>query len=468
LRSFFREFTYLAVVNIKKSLALQFSLLVAAILFIFSLFVYHNFSLFRHNEFYERLKEKGFTISELLIEESEIDTSFLHAIERNNLNVLHQQRIFVYDSLNNLVYRGSNEFAQPEEVYLTRILKENEIEFTEGDVEYAGFSLQHLNGKYLVVIGGVDETGIKNLEFLRSLLITIFILSLVASGFLGWLFAKRSLSPMVEVIDEVDQITAKNLHMRVKVGDNKDEIAHLAVTFNQMLNRLEGSFIMQKNFVSNASHEFRTPLTSMKGEIEVTLMQKRDEDRYIKTLTSINEDINHLIELLQGLSELAKVNADLTDNELEPVAIVDLLLDTRADLLKNKPNYRIELDIQHFTGEGSNSITIGNAALLKSAFTNLMDNACKFSPKQQVKVIVDLKEHPVICFIDEGIGISNEDMEHIFEPFFRGNDTRNISGHGIGLSLVKRIVELHNGTITVNSVQGEGTTFTVELPAMEN
>jgi signal transduction histidine kinase len=453
-------------VNIKKILALQFSLLVAAILFIFSLLVYHNFSLFRHNEFYERLKEKGFTISELLLEEREIDTSFLHAIERNNLNVLHQQRIFVYDSLKHLIHRGSNEFAQPDTSYLSRILKENEIEFNEGDVEFAGFTIQHAKGNYLVIIGAMDETGIKNLEYLRSLLFTIFILSLVASGFLGWLFAKRSLSPMVEVIDEVDQITAKNLHMRVKAGNNKDEIAHLAITFNQMLDRLEGSFIMQKNFVSNASHEFRTPLTSMKGEIEVTLMQKRDEERYIKTLTSINEDINHLIELLQGLSELAKVNADIADNELTPISIVDLLFDTRSDLLRNKPKYTIELDIHHFTADDTNSIVMGNTALLKSAFTNLMDNACKFSLKMNVKVTVNLKEHPVIQFTDEGIGISEQDMDHIFEPFYRGNDTRTINGHGIGLSLVKRIIELHNGKIDVHSVQGYGTTFTVELPTM--
>lgn len=449
--------------NIKKSLALQFSLLVGAILLVFSVLVYHNFSLFRHNEFYERLKEKGFTLTELLLEENEIDTAFLATIERNNLNALHQQRLFIYDAQGRPVFRSSTDSPAPGHERVSQIAAGHEVEYDEGDVEFAGFIVPHPKGTYKVIIGAVDETGIKNTEFLRSLLIIIFVISLVVSGFLGWLFAKRSLNPMMEVIGEVDQITARNLHKRVKTSENKDEIAHLAVTFNQMLDRLESSFIMQKNFVSNASHEFRTPLTSMKGQIEVMLMQARSEQDYIRTLKSINEDINNLIGLLQGLSELAKVNADTSDKLFEPVPIVDMMLDTRAELLKNKPNYMIDLDIRNFTDDEQASTVMGNPALLRSAFSNLMDNACKFSPDFRVKVSVTFNEHIEICFTDQGIGIAPADIPHIFEPFYRGNDTRNISGYGIGLSLVKRIIELHNGQVSVKSEQGTGTTFKILL-----
>ena len=448
--------------NIKKSLALQFSLIVAGILLIFSLLVYNNSKTFRHNEFYERLKEKGFTITELVLEESdEIDTALLASIERNNLNFLINQRIFVYNNKLQLVYRNTSEYTEPNHKFLEEISKKNEISFSEGNAEFAGFTFNHPTGIHYVIIGAIDESGVKKIEFLKNLLLQIFVISLFITGFFGWFFAKRSLNPMLSVVNEVGQITGKNLHKRVEIGNNKDEIAHLAVTFNEMLNRIEDSFMMQKNFVSNASHEFRTPLTSMKGMLEVMLMKNRSEEDYIKTLTSINEDINNLIELLQGLSELAQVNTDFIEASFEPMEVLDLLLDSRSELIKAKPNYSINLDVQNFGTEENRSEILGNSALLKSALKNIMDNGCKFSPNQKVNVTVLLNKQVVVQFMDDGIGIANEDIKHIFEPFYRGNDTRNISGHGIGLSLVKRIVELHNGNISVSSHQGVGTTFTL-------
>jgi signal transduction histidine kinase len=448
--------------NIKRSLALQFSLIVAAILLVFSLLVFKNSQQFRHNEFYDRLKEKGFTITELLLEESdEIDTALLGTIERNNLNFLKEQRIFVYNNKQQLIYQNSTEYAEPDKKYLKEITKKNEVSFSDGKNEFAGFTFNHPNGKYYVIIGAYDESGEKKIEFLKYLLLQIFVISLIVTGFLGWFFAKRSLGPMVHVVNEVDQITVKNLHNRVKIGNNKDEIAHLAVTFNKMLDRLENSFTMQKNFVANASHEFRTPLTSMKGMLEVMLMKKRSEEDYIKTLTSINEDINNLIELLQGLSELAQVNTDFIEAAFEPIEVLDIIVDSRAELLKDKPKYTIDLDVQNSEIDQSHSMILGNTALLKSALKNLMDNACKFSPNQKVKVNILFDDNIIVQFIDDGIGISNEEIKHVFEPFYRGNDTRNISGHGIGLSLVKRIIELHNASVTVNSTQGIGTTFTL-------
>ncbi|MFI5221419.1 MAG: ATP-binding protein [Bacteroidia bacterium] len=453
--------------NIKLSLSIQFSLIVAAILGVASYFIYENSATFRHTEFNERLKEKGFILAELILEEDEIDTSFLDAVERNNLNFLPEQRIYLYDHDKKLSYSSSFEYTEPEKKYLDVIEKKNEVHFDQDDAEFAGFYFSHSKGKYYVLIGAADESGHRKLDYLWRLLLEIFIASMFVTGFLGWFFAKQSLHPMVMVNREVEQITAKNLFKRLKVGKTKDEIAKLAMTFNKMLDRLESSFIIQKNFVSNASHEFRTPLTSMKGQIEVTLMKERSEEDYIHTLTSINEDVSHLIELLQGLNDLAKINVEFMAESYERLPVLDILFDTRSDLLRNKPSYSIDFDIHEITGEEKSFTIRGNYALLKSAFTNLMDNACKFSPNLNVKVGIRFNQKVMITFSDEGVGIAENEVNHIFEPFYRGNDTRNIAGYGIGLSLVKRIIELHNGTIEVKSVQGVGTTFTVLLPGFD-
>lgn len=449
--------------NIKKYLSLQFSLIVGFVLLVFSLFVYQNSSMFRHNEFYERLKEKGFAITELLLEQNALDTSVIESIENNNLNVLYEQRIFIYDKTFKLIYRNPKEYNEPDKKHIHKLIQDTEVEFAEGEIEFAGFVFKHPKGKFYVLIGALDVTGIKKIDFLRTMLIQIFIFSFLVTGFLGWIFASRALKPMVNVIDEVDKITATNLHKRVPVSNTKDEITHLSNTFNKMLDRLEGSFAMQKNFVANASHEFRTPLTSMKGQIDVMLMQNRTEAEYIKTLKSVNEDINNLIELLQGLSELAKITAEFNQTNVEDIPIVDLILDARSELIKSKPKYSIEIAIKNFSDDEVKTHIIGNTALLKSALSNLMDNACKFSPLFKVKVEINFEDPVIIKFIDEGIGISEKDMKHIFEPFYRGNDTRNIIGHGIGLSLVKRIIEMHQGTIKVESKQGQGTIFTISF-----
>lgn len=382
------------------------------------------------------------------------------------LNFLPGQRIFVYDIKKNLFYRSANNYSEPDKSYLNEIDKKGEISFRFDNDEFAGFTFVHRKNKYYVIIGAIDESGISKINYLRILLIRIFFISFILTGFLGWIFARRSLKPMVQVNEEVDQITATNLHKRVKVLNNKDEIAHLAKTFNSMLDRIESSFMMQKNFVSNASHEFRTPLTSMKGQIEVLLMQDRSEEEYVQSLTSLNEDVNNFIKLLQGLSDLAKVNVDFMEKAYETISIVDILLDTREELIRNKPKYTIQLHFEKYTEDDKYNSIKGNSALIKSAITNLMDNACKFSPNFNVNVKVSFGDHIIIKFSDEGIGISNDELPHIFEPFYRGNDTRNISGHGIGLSLVNRIIEIHHGTIKVESSQGEGTTFIISLPVL--
>ncbi|MES2779115.1 MAG: HAMP domain-containing sensor histidine kinase, partial [Bacteroidota bacterium] len=169
------------------------------------------------------------------------------------------------------------------------------------------------------------------------------------------------------------------------------------------------------------------------------------------------------------LQDLAKANADFPMKSFYPLPLLDILIDAQNELIKNKPHYSINIIVNESIDKHELLYCIGDVNLLKSAFMNLMDNGCKFSPdnKVQVKVKVDPGK---ICllFVDEGVGIQPEDIPHIFEPFFRSNDTRNVNGHGIGLSLVKRIVELHTSSISVTSQTGIGTTFKICIPSVSD
>jgi two-component system, OmpR family, sensor histidine kinase ArlS len=207
----------------------------------------------------------------------------------------------------------------------------------------------------------------------------------------------------------------------------------------------------------------------MKAQIEVMLMQERSKEEYIETLQSIGEDIDRFMQLIFSLSELAKANVDTIGNNRASVPVIEIVAESRADLLRSKSRYRINLQITSLPENDHENYVIGNAALLKSAIENLIENACKFSPDQHCQVVVSFEPGNIIIkVIDEGIGIAANEIAHIFEPFYRANDTRGISGHGIGLSLVKKIIELHNGTIRAESEISKGTQMIVTLPNTEN
>jgi signal transduction histidine kinase len=237
---------------------------------------------------------------------------------------------------------------------------------------------------------------------------------------------------------------------------------------NKMLDRLERAFEVEKDFVSNASHEFRTPLTSMKGQIQVALLKERSTQEYQKILQSLNDDINNNIGLLNALQDLAKANADFPMRAFYPLPILDILIDAQTELTKGKPNFTIDIRVHEAIELQESIYCYGDVSLLKSAFINLMDNGCKFSPNNKVTINVTTEQNTIcLSFIDEGVGITEVDLPHIFEPFYRGNDTRNITGHGIGLSLVKRITEWHKGKLTISSEVENGTTLKFCLPSIK-
>jgi signal transduction histidine kinase len=280
----------------------------------------------------------------------------------------------------------------------------------------------------------------------------------------GWIFSKNALNPINAIIKQVDKINETNLHNRVKEGNGKDEIAALAINFNKMLVRIERSFFLQKMFVANASHEFRTPLTSMKGQIEVTLLKPRTIEEYEKTFNSLLEDIENQIDLMNGLNELAKANANFPNVTFKTISIIEVFIDAKEELKKRRPQYKINLTIKDFP-EDEELINIkGDFALLKSVFINLTENACKFSENKTCNIDLFFKEKEVkITISDNGSGISKSDLPHIFEPFYRSNETRGVPGYGIGLSLVKKTIEMHVGKVEIESKIKEGTTVIVSL-----
>ncbi|MFZ1259787.1 MAG: HAMP domain-containing sensor histidine kinase, partial [Chitinophagaceae bacterium] len=250
-------------------------------------------------------------------------------------------------------------------------------------------------------------------------------------------------------------------------GKRKDELAELNETFNDLLNRLEESFAMEKRFISNASHELSTPLTSISSQIQVALLQDRTTAEYQQVLASVLKDVQGLHFLTRNLLEIAKAGTHGAIS-LEKVRLDEILIKAHSEVLRQNDGYKIELAFPEFPEDENECLVFGNIHLLHSAFKNIMENGCKYSPDKKTSIRLQFKGNEAeIIFSNKSDFISSEEIERFFEPFYRGSNSESKPGVGLGLTLARRIIGLHKGSLVIQSVYDMGTIITVLLPTLK-
>ena len=453
--------------NIRTKLTLRFSAIVATMLFFFSLVIYFMSENYRREEFYSRLESRGNTTARLLVKVKEVDNDLLRIIDRNSINALFQEKVLIFDQNNQLVYSSLDDL---EVSYSPGLLQEirlkGKVEYSEGQSENVGFIFDTDQGGYVVISSAIDRYGRSKLENLRNMLLTGFFVSILVIILTGAIFAGQVVQPLVRMNAEVSSISAGNLSRRIDEGNRRDEIAQLAMNFNDMLRRLESAFEIQQQFVSSASHEMCTPLAAIMSQLQMILDKKRSPEEYQKVLQSLYDDTRTLVELTNGLLTLAQSSIEKQRLQFKPVRVDETLFAAQKELGNAHPDYHFLIEYEKLPDDEALLIIAGNEQLLKTAFLNLMDNACKFSPNRTVRIRFSASGKKIdISFIDNGMGIPPEEQELIFNPFYRGNTAQSSAkGYGIGLPLCRRIIQLHNGAISVQSVPGRGSCFRVTLP----
>ncbi|MBO0930518.1 HAMP domain-containing sensor histidine kinase [Fibrella aquatilis] len=450
--------------NIRTRLTLLFLLLVGSILLLFSLGIYLLYNQFREVDFYERLHEQA--KATVRVREDAGD------VARTDLPLMVDERISIYTPDDKIAFTvGSGPLVSIGPDLLKKIRAGFEFRSRQDIHETLAINYHSKSGPMLVVVAtAYDRYGFNHLNRLRQILIFGWLASLLAVGVAGWLFASDALRPVSEIIEQVNTISGTNIHRRLQVSRQRDELAELAHTFNAMLNRLEEAFVTQRSFVSHASHELRTPLAIMRGNIDVALMQPRDMPYYRQTLDEVLYQVQRMIDLANGLLDLARASTDAANLSFRPTRIDELLWQARSSILSKKPDYSIDIlfdfDDDALVEQDDDLTLLAEEALLRTALQNLMENGCKYSVNHSVTVRISFIPNAVqVAFSDNGYGIPPDDLPHLFEPFYRSSHTTNVApGHGIGLALTNRIVKLHNGQLKIDSVVGMGTTVTVRLP----
>ncbi|RYF40466.1 MAG: hypothetical protein EOO38_21880, partial [Cytophagaceae bacterium] len=250
---------------------------------------------------------------------------------------------------------------------------------------------------------------------------------------------------------KVKNINTENLHVRLNIGKNKDEISDLAHTFNNMLDRLETSFESQNNFVSNASHELSTPLTSIIGEAELALHKERSPERYREAMTIILKESERLRAIIQSLLNLAQTGFDGKKQTLVTLRADEVVVSAKNAVDRIYPGNQVRIDYGLLPEDDDKLKIKANEPLLILALTNIMLNACKYSDNQPVVVAIGSTNTKLVIIIrDKGIGIPKEELQYIYDPFFRASNTGEVKGYGIGLPLARNIIRIHQGELRID------------------
>lgn len=295
--------------KIRTKLTLRYTAVTAAVYFLLILLIYLFSETNRQNEFYRDLKKEAITKANLFLE-GEVETEVLHSIYMNNREFIDEVEVAIYDTRFQLLYHDAYEIDLVKETpeMISEIIRKKSIEFYQDKYQVVGLLYEHDGETYVVTAVAYDGYGYAKLSALQEVLAASWLGAIFILGIVGYIFSRSALRPVSDIVKEVGQITAYNLDARVPVQNENDELGELVVTFNKMLDRIEKSFEAQRMFVSNASHELRTPMAALIGELEIALLKERTAGEYKEIITIALQDSQRMVALVEGLLNLAKAS----------------------------------------------------------------------------------------------------------------------------------------------------------------
>jgi len=317
--------------------------------------------------------------------------------------------------------------------------------------------------RHIIEIGETLRANEIVMERYRETFGTVLAIMMFCGGGVGWLLARKAMSGVHRVTQTATRIGKGDLARRVPLGNEGQEINILARAFNEMLERIESLIRDLRQVTDNVAHELRTPVTRIRGIAETTLNGRGDLGEYREMAASVIEDSDRLIEMINTMLEITGTDSGVAELASKPLDIRGIA-EEAADLFKplaEDKNIGIQLNVPP-----ESVVVRGDRSRLQRIVANLLDNAVKYTPSGG-KVTISLETDAAWAkmeIADTGIGIDKKDFAHVFDRFYRGDESRSTPGNGLGLSLALAIVRAHGGDITVKSGPGAGSAFTIFLP----
>lgn len=441
--------------KIKTKLALLYTSITVVILMVVFIFVYLLTSKNIDSNYYTLLLDKALITAQKHFEKDELSQQAYQKVLDAYQRLLPEtsERIIVANNRHDATVELESFLNERQ---IDELFRTEQLKFEIDNLSGVGIYYPDNEGNFIIIVTAKNIQG----DYLKSLLkhillIVLFVSSIIIFGLLWW-NAKMITKPLQDMVSRMQEITPKDLHLRLIERKGNDELAQVISYFNQMIERLEISFNSQKTFIANASHELKNPLTAIMGECEVIQLKEFTPDEYKGSIKRIENEIERLNILVNNLFQLAQTDLEISESDVEQLDVVEELQFVIHYLEQSKYKGRISFV------KNENSFYIrSNSHLLFVALQNIIDNACKYS-KGEVKVeMIKNKSQFQLLVSDKGIGIPAKEKDKIFDTFYRAQNTHSYKGAGIGLSLAHKILKLSGADISISSMENKGTTVTI-------
>jgi signal transduction histidine kinase len=463
--------------GIRFKLTLVYSTLFGLFLCVFAYFLNNQYFLTTRNDFDSSLINYAIDLSEhLVIDPSGLNIAFKvpeSEVKKAFPFILKETLYSVRDLDGRILMKSFGAESLQEIPYNPNLPLKNDythrfLSFKSHEDEFRGVNLKITNsiGKEMILQVATNHKSILERERYHSLFTMLIVpVLIILSSIFSYFISGKALDPIKALTDSANKIAAQNLSLRVPNVNTGDEIEELAKTLNNLLDRLETSFIAQENFVSNASHQLNTPLAIIKGELDLLESKDRSSEEIRKFHQSLREEINRLIELVKDMLLIARVKSGVDQFIFSPVRLDDILVTTSTRLTSKARDKNINIRFNIDENFSSHDLVVqGEKQLLDALFENILDNAIKYSPFGSV-ISVDIKKTDSkleVWIEDEGPGMKEERFGQIIRNRFQ-RDSNTLPGSGIGLYLANKIAKFHQAEIIYKNNSGKGSLFIVRF-----
>ncbi|WP_345159513.1 HAMP domain-containing sensor histidine kinase [Flavobacterium ginsengisoli] len=450
--------------KIRNRFTLISSLTFSVVFVIASMITYFSFYSYSEKIVYNELQKTCLLTGIFYLEKDELPKN-QHLIigqqfKENSLEIVSR----VYNEKNQIVYGDKTSDHNINSKRLDYIRKNRKLSFKSKHHFYFG-TYYHDNQGDFVVFVKKNDTDFKTMtDRLLIIMILVLISGLVSIYLVSRLLSNLAYTPIKNIINQVNEIQASSLDKQIVSSNTKDDIQELIETYNNLLKRLSDTFIIQKNFINYVSHEFKTPLTAISGNLEVFAQKDRTSAEYKEMSQKVLENVYQIEDTMNTLMMLS----GLRDNmELNEIFRVDELVWDINDQLSATYHLKGQIQIALEVLNDKLLSIQGNSNEIKIALFNIIENAVKYSEGNPIKIsLLEQNQQLKIIIEDQGKGISEEDLQFIKQTFYRGKNVSDIKGSGIGLTLANVIFKQNNIEFTITSKKTFGTTVTLIFPKL--
>ncbi|MDR6463430.1 MULTISPECIES: ATP-binding protein [Chryseobacterium] len=449
--------------SLKRKIALTISIAFSLLFGMVMAVIYLSFNDFRRDEFKERFRQRLEFTSHFISKSKDFEEEAPVFFNENSDNILLNEKILIFNEKKELIYSTIKDRNVTWDSAMLKELDKKKIIYTERTVPEIYAALRTINGEdYYILTSAFDTNGKSKLGYLKYLLITAYAMSTLLIGFFSYYFVEKFLRPLEDLNKEISEVTAHKLTKQIPVEQSNDEVSVLAKSFNTMIGRLDDVFQSQKDFTASASHEIRTPITRMAFQLENLIKFEEHSPETLSSLQQIQRDVYQLSDLTNSLLLLTKFDKENIQSIYEEVRIDEVIFEAFEAVEKSYPQLKLDFLINEESSENAFLMIKGIQSLLVIVFINLFKNAAVYSDNSEVNVLItETNDNLSVEVLSHGNTIPEDEQTKLFEAFTRGNNAQNIAGSGLGLRIVKRILEYHDADIIYSSPQEYINKFTL-------